>query len=464
MENNKKVLPAPLKALNDAKYSIFHQKIIIILSIGAFVDLYLIGNLGASTFSIIPFFLHSTSNFAFTASLLFLGSAFGVLSLSPLVDKFGRRSMIIIPLALMALFSVFSAVSQTPLELNLSRFILGFAAGAYYPSAMSMVTEYMPAKYHGRGISYLWVAFTLGGTVAYLLGYILYSTIGSTSIEWRIVLLSAVVPAFIGLLFSFKIAESARWLIEKNKVKEAIATIKNATGITFSSEDIELSRDYLFKLNKDNKLGKTNKKYLKKYILLIIPISLAVLSFNLITGALATLNPTILSALHISKGKTYLFSAAFLGVQVISTLIIARTIDTVGRLRWALIGGAFETLFSLTVIVIYHNPIALIGVFTGIFFFSYIAIPVMNNSGSELFPTEFRGFSSGVVMFGNRIASVIGLLITPLLFSGDDVLRLFGVYGIIGVFGTFMAYLGLRGRKIDKQSLEEIIENFADST
>ena len=446
------VLPEPIKAMNEAKYSKFHLTLIFIISIGAFVDLYVIGELGASTFSIIPYLLHTTSAFSFTAAMLFAGSAIGVIFIGPLVDKFGRRAMIIIPLLLMTIFSITSVISTTPLELNISRFLLGFATGTYYPSAMAMIGEFMPTKYRGRGISYIWVSFTIGGTVAYLFGYFAYVLIGPVSYEWRVVLGSVLVPTIIGLALSFKLPESTRWAIEKKKYSIAAKSVRLATGKTFTNQEMEAAREELFKPKMETDI----RKHYLTYALLIIPITFAVFSFNLITGALATLNPTILSALGIQKASTYLFSALFLFVQVISTLVIARTIDTVGRLRWGLIGGGFETVFSFAVILIYHNPVALIGIFSGIFFFSYIAIPVMNNAGSELFPTEFRGTSSGVVMFGNRIASVVGLLITPILFLGHDVFRLFAVYGIIGLFGTIMVFLGLRGRKIDKRSLEEI--------
>ena len=108
------ILPEPIKAMNEAKYSKFHLTLIFIISIGAFVDLYVIGELGASTFSIIPYLLHTTSAFSFTAAMLFAGSAIGVIFIGPLVDKFGRRAMIIIPLLLMTIFSITSVISTTP--------------------------------------------------------------------------------------------------------------------------------------------------------------------------------------------------------------------------------------------------------------------------------------------------------------------------------------------------------------
>ena len=150
-----------------------------------------------------------------------------------------------------------------------------------------------------------------------------------------------------------------------------------------------------------------------------------------------------------------------IGTQIEATVAsistsLARTIESVGRLKWAMIGGGLETVFAFIVLLVYHNAYALFGVFMGLSFFAFVGVPIMRNAGSELFPTEFRGFSSGVVMTGDRITSVIGLLLTPLLFTGKDVVRLFSVYGVIGLVGTVIAFAALNRKNIDKKSLEDI--------
>ncbi len=442
---------APITALNSAKYTSFHKKLAVIAALGAFTDLYVIQAFGASTFSIIPNLLGNTSNFAFTASLLFIGAVLGVFTMGSIVDLVGRRITFIMTLAFTALFSILSAFAQTPLELNILRFLIGFVTGADYPAAMTIVSEFMPSKYRGRGISYLWVGFTLGGVSAYLFGYLLFVTIGPSPDEWRIMLGSVAVPAIIGMLLRTSLPESPRWAIGKGKYDAAALSIKRASGVSFSSSDLEASRKSVFADQKAN-----IRKHYMKYFMMILPVFVAVLCFNLIPGALSTLNPTILSSLGVSKSGSLLYSASFLGVQVVATILIARTIETVGRLRWVIIGGGMEAIFSLAVLLVYHNPLALFGVFMGLSFFAFIAVPVMRNAGSELFPTEFRGFSSGVVMTGDRIASVIGLLLTPLLFANKNVVLLFSVYGVIGLLGTFVAFIGLYRKKIDRKSLEDI--------
>ena len=232
----------PMGAMNNAKYGKFHRNLAIVAALGAFTDLYVIQALGASTFSIVPYLLHSTSNFAFTASLLFIGAVLGVFSMGTVVDRVGRRLTFILTLSLVFIFSILTIFVKTPLQLNILRFLLGFATGADYPAAMTIVAEFLPTKERGRGLTYLWAGFTLGGVTAYLIGYLLYITTGPTPYEWRILLGSVAVPAFIGIILRTTLPESPRWAIEKKKFDVASKSIEKASGKKFSENELESSR------------------------------------------------------------------------------------------------------------------------------------------------------------------------------------------------------------------------------
>ena len=441
----------PINSLNNASYSGFHRNITIIASIGAFSDAFVITVLGASTFSIIPYFLHTTSNLSFTASLIFIGGVVGLFSMGPVVDRIGRRFTFLLTLALVFVFSVLSSFVSTQLELNILRFLLGFATGADYPAAMALLSEFLPTKRRGRGMAYLWGSWVIGAASGFLLGYILYSIIGPTPYEWRIMLGSAAIPAFIGVVLRVTLPESPRWAIEKGKLEAAGKAIKRATGLDFTADALKAVRVTYFSNEKVNL-----QVHYKKYFILILPIVAAVFCFNLVTGALSTLTPTILSSLGIAKATSYLYSTLTLAAQFVGVIIVAFSVEKVGRMKIAVIGGAMEGIISLVVTILYHSPIALLGLFMGLYIFAFMAIPVLRSAGAEFFPTEFRGFSSGVVMAGDRFSSVAGLLITPLLFLNKDVVLLFSVYGIIGLVGAAIAFFGLRNKKFDRKSLEDI--------
>ncbi len=441
----------PIGALNDASYSGFHRNVTIIASMGAFSDAFVITVLGASTFSIVPYLLHTTSNLAFTASLIFIGAVVGLFSMGTVVDKIGRRLMFILTLALVFIFSLLSAFVNTSLELNILRFLLGFATGADYPAAMALLSEFLPTKRRGRGMAYMWGSWVVGAASGFLLGYFLYTIIGPTPYEWRIMLGSAAIPAFIGMIMRTSLPESPRWAIERGKYDIAGKSIKRATGLDFTTGDLEGVRTKYFANEKVNL-----KNHHLDYLILILPVVAGVFCFNLVTGALSTLTPTILSSLGIAKATSYLYATITLAAQFVGVMIVAFFVEKVGRMRIAVIGGVLEGVMALLVTVLFHNPYALLGLFMGLYIFAFMAVPVLRTAGSELFPTEFRGFSSGVVMAGDRFASVAGLLITPILFVNKNVVLLFSVYGVIGIAGAIIAFIGLRKKKIDRKSLEDI--------
>ena len=439
-----------VKTLNEAKYSHIHRLTILAGAFGALTDIFIIQALGASTFSIVPHFLLSTSNFSYTASFILIGGFIGALLVGRIVDVIGRRNVFLGTLAAIIVLSVVSAFAQTATELDIIRLLMGFADGANYPAVLSLVAEFLPTKRRGRGISYIWVGFALGGVLSYLAGFFLYVTIGPTTFEWRILLGMGAIPATIALALQISLPESPRWAISKGKYEMASNSIKRLTGTELAMSELENSRQALF-IDQAPVL----KRHRRTYILLAIPLVVAIFGFNLIPGALATLNPTILSSLNVQKADTLLFSASFWVFQLIASLIVASTIET-GRLRLVLVGGILESVSAILVVFIYHSPIVLFIAFSGIFFFGFLAIPVLRNTGSELFPTEFRGLSNGIIMGTDRFAVVAGLLMTPILFVGNDVIRLFLVYGIFGIIGSIAAFIGLHRLKIDKRSLEQI--------
>jgi len=81
---------------------------------------------------------------------------------------------------------------------------------------------------------------TIGILAAYLVGlatlYLLPSL--AYSIDWRIMLGVAAIPAFIGLAFRFRMPESPRWLIQNgkfSKLKKDLAKL----GINVSEDDLK---------------------------------------------------------------------------------------------------------------------------------------------------------------------------------------------------------------------------------
>jgi len=446
------------RVLDEAPYSSLHRFIVIVASTGTFTDLYAILALSATTFSILPFlFKGSTTLFALAGSIIFLGALVGTFTFGWLTDLFGRRLILIFDLAIVAILALISAFVATAYEFILIRFLIGVITGGDYAVTLPILAEMLPKRQRGRGMSYAWFGFVMGGFVVLLFGYALYRIIGPTPYEWRIVFGSVAIPAIIGILLRAKVPESPRWLAKRGRIDEAIEVIKKLTGQTVTAEEIRHAADHL--VGRGRTLASQILEVLTKpaFVILIVPLMIADFAFDLIPGALATLNPFIFTLLGIKAATALLMSALFIGVQGISTLIVALTVEKIGRVKLMLVGGLIESLAALAVAFVYHNALLAFACALIISIFAFIVLPVTRNYGGELFPTVVRGGSSGLVTTADRVASAVGIYITPILLTLGGVPMLFIVFGIIGIIGFIFALVGVAPKgKIEGMSVDEV--------
>jgi MFS family permease len=88
------------------------------------------------------------------ASLLFLAGAIG--------DKYGRKTILEVGLALYAIVAVFGMFVTDPVHLIAVRILMGVGAAAVMPSTLSIITTSFDGEERGKAVS-IWVAIAGGG-------------------------------------------------------------------------------------------------------------------------------------------------------------------------------------------------------------------------------------------------------------------------------------------------------------
>lgn len=97
------------------------------------------------------------------------GMAAGSLFIAPWADRFGRRPLILLCLALSGAGMLLSALSQTPLQLALLRGLTGLGIGGILASSNVIASEYASKRWRGLAVSLQSTGYALGATLGGLL-------------------------------------------------------------------------------------------------------------------------------------------------------------------------------------------------------------------------------------------------------------------------------------------------------
>lgn len=117
----------------------------------------------ASSWSIPP----ETLGLVFSAALV--GMTLGALVLAPLADIFGRRSVIMTALAIIAVGMLTTAFTQSVFQISVMRFVTGLGVGALLASLATMTAEYSPTRHRNLAVTFVQAGYPVGGILSGLL-------------------------------------------------------------------------------------------------------------------------------------------------------------------------------------------------------------------------------------------------------------------------------------------------------
>ena len=213
-------------ALDDAKISPLHRRVIGLIAAGYFFDVIDFTVFG----SLVPFLLQS--KFATGAEAAAIGSAtifgmfIGTAGQGEFSDRFGRRFIYQFNLLLFGVFTILGALAPTVTLLVACRFIAGIGLGAEQPLAFAYAGEYSPKRIRGRILA---IVHFIGGACVWPIGTALVllfgSLMGAPEQVWRGVWLLIGVGALIVWVFRFTLPESPRFLATHGRGEEALSVL-----------------------------------------------------------------------------------------------------------------------------------------------------------------------------------------------------------------------------------------------
>ena len=442
-------------ALDNAKMNSLHKKITALSVGGTFLDGYDISIISVALIVMSKPVYGLTTDFgrAMIAASTVIGMLFGAILFGYITDLYGRRTMYMYDMVLFIILTAAEAFSWNFASLFIMRFILGLGLGADYAIGTTIIGEFSPVKYRGKLLVTNVLSWFLGAAVASISGFLLLP-LGNQS--WRYMFLLGIIPAVIILILRRDVPESARWLANKGKTKEAADVERELTGTT----------DNLAIIKKDNK-NPLKELLSRKYLKSLLFVGIFWFTFDASFYGISIFSPTILELLGLKARMAVLGSAVFDMFAILGSVIAILLIDRIGRKGITIIGfsGMVVSLAALGIITFYvPNKSAFItdGVLIfAMFLIFYVTEAIGPGSTDfvypiELFPTEDRATAQGFGTSVSRIGAILGITTFPFIVSiygFSTSLFFFTGLSVIGLLATVFLATETKGK-----TLEEINE------
>jgi MFS transporter, SHS family, lactate transporter len=148
----------------------------------------------------------------FAVTLTLLARPLGAFVFGMLADRFGRRPMLMLDIALFSFFELASAFAPNLMALFILRVCFGFAMGGEWGLGSALTMEIIPEKSRGFVSGLLQEGYACGNLLAALLFWFLFDHIG-----WRGMFIVGFIPSLLVLYIRSTVPESPVWLHTQTK-------------------------------------------------------------------------------------------------------------------------------------------------------------------------------------------------------------------------------------------------------
>lgn len=426
MSSNQKI------SLEDAPLNAFHKKLAAYSSGAPFLDGYILSIIGVVMVQLSQALQLTTLQEGLVAAASLVGMFFGGFVGGLFTDRLGRKTMYVLVLVVLALFSLCQFWVASAWSLIALRLMLGVAIGADHPLATSLLAEFLPRKQRGSILAALVMMWFVGAAVAYIAGEVILRMAGPEA--WRWALASAAAPAFLFLVMRAGTPESARWLLSKGRVKEADQVIKKVYGNQWSVQNLpektpehNVSVWSLFHSNYGRRIFFVSIFWTCS----IIP-QFAIYAFA----------PKILSAMGLNGELAAWGAVAITVMFIFGCLLGVKLINPLGR-RNMLVHSFLWSGLALLLLGVYPDgaSVVTLALFGSYALFIGGAQVLQYVYPNELFPTSIRGSAVGLATSLSRIGAAIGTYFVPLSLDsigiGNTMYVAFGI-SMVGLFFTWL--------------------------
>ncbi|KAL4808578.1 general substrate transporter [Aspergillus unguis] len=360
------------------------------------------------------------------------GVLFGTLTFGLLADRLGRRKAIFTASVTTVIGGALQAGSVHIAMFLVARFITGFGIGGLVMLVPLWQSEVAPPYSRGLLVGLHGVSIVFGYSLSAWVGFGFYF-VDTAGAQWRPPLALQCFPALVLGIGIFSIPESPRWLVEKDHLSKAKATLEkiyhdpsNPTNIGAAREyqqicaQLEFERDLPSSWASLFKVPHCRRRTLIGFITLLA---------GQLTGTTVINNdgPSLYKSLGHGPAASLALSAEWLTEGLVCNMFNAILLDYVGR-KWlmttGLAGCAVALLGAAIMVALYGGTTNTSGNAAGVFFL-YLHLTFyatcMDAStyvfASEIWPTHLRAKGFAVSVAGLFVGSLTLLEAAPTAFE-----------------------------------------------
>ncbi|ABS64319.1 major facilitator superfamily MFS_1 [Parvibaculum lavamentivorans DS-1] len=409
----------------------------------------------------------NASDIGLAASAYLVGAVFGGVFFGWLTDRFGRRKLFFITLALYVAATIATAFSWSLASFAFFRFLTGAGIGGEYTAINSTIQELIPARFRGWTDLAINGSFWLGAALGAGLSIVLLDPdIAGGDLGWRLCFFIGGVLGLFIFAMRFWLPESPRWLMTHGRVAEASGILADIEG-QYRRRGHELAEEGLecIKLRQHRPLRVREifhtlfQVHRRRALVGLALMSAQAFFYNAIFFTYALV---LTDFYDIPAAQVGWYILPFAAGNFFGPLILGRLFDTVGRRimiasTYAISGVLLACsgyMFAEGLLTAQTQTIA----WMVIFFFASAAASSAYLTVSETFPLEMRAVAIAVFYaVGTGLGGVAGPALFGWLIESGSRDAVFGGYLVGAGFMTAAAIVqAIWGVAAERQALETV--------
>jgi len=386
-----------------------------------------------------------------------VGIVLGLALTGPLIDRFGRRKVLITGVGWFSFFTLIGAAFARLDWITLMRFIAGLGEGAVFALPYLMISEFVNARKRGSVVGIMVAILTSS--------YILPNLVGAWALSnfppetaWRVLFVIGGIPILYVFVLGKWLPESPRWLLQHGRVREVVALVERFENeARLPSHDTSVTNPEALRNLFDQEEQRTRMSWVSVFRTPYLSRSL--ISWGIYTGALLyfyvplVYGPTMFAQSGFTFGSAAFFTGAMMLIAGFGGLLQGYLADRFGRkpivfVYSLLAASGFALLGSITQI----NGMVAAGFLAA--FFGIGIFPILKLYIAEQYPTHLRRAGTGIGEGISRFfGGVLATYYCSFILSNLGVSALF--WFVAGVGMIFVIPLIKWGRETAGLSVEE---------